>query len=106
MGGALYDPVEKAISLKEPLLPSTNDENKVASCSKMGATPFGVNLPADFSSQLLYISFLERYVRRRFGITHLAIFAPNSLPSLLFRQNRLLLGFQQWMDKFSTRNIY
>src|SRR5215208_5348419 len=40
-------------------------------------------------------------VRRRFGITHLAIFACNSSLFLLFPHNNLLLGFQLCIDKFA-----
>jgi hypothetical protein len=63
-------------------------------------SPIGGRLKAYFMNEAGYNG------SRRFGITHLAIFAPNSWPSLFFPQNRMLLSFQQCIDKFSTRNIY
>jgi hypothetical protein len=62
------------------------------------AIPFSISR-ASFDLPPAHLLTLLLIGRRSFGITHFAIFAPNSSPSLLFPQNRMLLGFQQCFDE-------
>jgi hypothetical protein len=65
-GGAMSDPdyAKRPYNLSDRVCPSIKDESRLASFSKIGRRLCGVNLAADFSSQLLYICFLGSCVGR------------------------------------------
>jgi hypothetical protein len=65
-GGAMSDPDygKRLYNLSDRVCTSTKDESRLAPFSKIGRHLCGVNLAADFSSQLLYICFLRPCVGR------------------------------------------